>query len=118
MLAVSVFPAVVARFRSLASSLERRSQQRKYGPRKQLTLKIEGRRYVTTDWSLGGAKLGGFDQPPKRGTLLEGRLGGIRGVKGEFLAKVMHVNDNGEVALQWDEMSSSCYAALATVPRY
>ena len=114
MLAVSVIPAVVARFRSIASSL----QQRKCARRQQLTLKIEGRRYVTTDWSLGGAKLGRFDQPLKRGTLLEGRIGGIRGVKGKFLARVMHVNEQGEVALQWDEMSSSCYAALATVPRY
>ena len=116
MLAVPMIPAAVARLWTAFSGVRR--QEGKYAARKQLTLKIEGRRYRTVDWTLGGAKLDGFPQPLQRGHKLEGRIGGIRGVKGEFCAKVVQVSDKGEVALQWDEMSSSCFAALATVPRY
>ena len=118
MLAVRFIPSAVSRLWAMAFPGERRAHPRKYGPAQQLTLKIDGHRYVTVDWSLGGARLEHYHRPLKRGDVLEGRLSGIRGVKGEFVANVVRINEDGEVALQWREMTTSTFVALSSVPRY
>lgn len=118
MLAVRLIPAAVSRLWAMAFPGERRAHARQYAPTQQLTLKIEGRRCVTVDWSLGGAKLERYHRPLQRGDLLEGRIGGIRGVKGEFVANVVRVDEDGEVGLQWREMTTSTFVALSSVTRY
>ena len=118
MLADRLIPAAVSRLWAMAFPGERRVHQRRYGPTQQLTLKVDGRRYVTVDWSLGGAKLARDHRPLERGELLEGRIGGIRGVKGEFVANVVRAGEDGEIALQWREMTTSTFVALSSVARY
>src|ERR671923_57557 len=91
---------VIARIGALFSpgrrTTDRRRHPRHAGPA--LALTIEGRRYKTVDWSLGGMRLGGFHRPLARGERVSGRVGRIARTRaGEFVAEVVHVTEEGGV---------------------
>lgn len=81
-----------------------------------LTLKIEGQRIKTLDWSLGGCKIAGFHRPLRRGDRLQGRIAAVGGARsGEFLAEVMYVSEEIGIGLSWIEIASATFHALRRV---
>jgi hypothetical protein len=90
---------------------ERRRHARHVTP--SLTLKIEGRRLQTLDWSLGGCKIPPLPRPLRRGDRLSGRIAAIGGARsGAFLAEVMYVSEELGTGLGWVEMDTGLYHAL------
>jgi hypothetical protein len=78
-----------------------------------LTLKIDGRRLRTLDWSLGGCRIPALPRPLRRGDRLSGRIAAIGGARsGAFLAEVMYVSEELGTGLCWVEMDTDLYHAL------
>lgn len=93
---------------------ERRQHVRHAGPA--LTLKIEGARYQTLDWSLGGCKIPRFGRALSTGDRLAGKVVGVRGAgSGEFLAEVVHVSEEFGIGLRWVEIATATFQALRAV---
>ena len=72
-----------------------------------------GQKYRTVDWSLGGRRIqaaGGQFQLKQR---LAGRvrLAGTEG-RGDFVAEVVRIESDGQVALRWVEMSPQIFVAM------
>ncbi len=81
-----------------------------------LQLKIDGRKYRTLDWSLGGLRINGFHADVKPRDRLSGTIAGVGGVggggPGEFVAEVMRVAENGDVSVRLLEISPAIFLAM------
>lgn len=80
-----------------------------------LTVKVEGKRYDTVDWSLGGFRLAGFHRDLERTEKLEGNIDGLDTAKpGRFLAEVVWRNEAGHVGLRFLEITPAFFLAMSS----
>jgi len=95
---------------------EQRGQLRHQGPPR-LVVKIEGKKYTTEDWSIGGLRLASFERPVKPKDIISGTfMSGIPKVKDRrFEARVIRAIATGEVGLQYMEISHEAFTALREV---
>ena len=103
---------VADRLKNALGWIERRQHPRTSGPR--LTLKFDGQKYKTVDWSLGGCRIHAPAAPLKVTQRVAGRvrLSGADG-RGEFVAETVRVDGDGHVALRWLEISPHIFAAMS-----
>ena len=99
--------------RAVRSWSEKREQARHVGP-PQIVMKIDGQRYATHNWSIGGFRLVDFHRPLRSGDIIAGQfISGIRKVKDRnFDARVIRVNASGQVGAQFVELSHEAFIAL------
>lgn len=101
------------RFIKRLRTAERRRYQRiELSP---LKLKIDGKRYNTVDWSLGGFKIGRYHVPLASGDKVSGRITLEHGASGEFVAEVVGVREDGEVAFRLVEITPSIFLAMGGI---
>ncbi len=82
------------------SDHERRQHARRSSPI--LTLRIEGKKYKTLDWSLGGFRIEGFHREIRTGETLKGsvdKLGGLR--REPFEVDVVRLTQEGHVCCRF-----------------
>jgi len=94
-----------------SEAADRRQHPRVQGPL--LTLKFDGEKYKSLDWSLGGCRIrapGGHFQLRQQ---LRGRIKivGADG-RGEFVAEIVRIDADGHVSLRWLELSPHIFAAM------
>ena len=90
---------------------ERREHPRTDLPK--LTLRFGGQKFKTVDWSLGGCRINGDASQFQIKQRIQGRmqLEGAEG-RGDFLAEVVRVVENGDVGLRWLELSPHIFMAM------
>lgn len=103
--------SVVDRLKDAAAWIERRQHARTGSPL--LKLKFDGEKYKALDWSLGGCRI----RVPGHGFQLTQRIAGrvwLDGAdnRGEFVAEVVRLEADGEVALRWLELSPHIFVAM------
>jgi hypothetical protein len=110
----ALWRALPTAFAARPAPEERRRHARHRSPA--LTLVVEGHRYKTLDWSLGGFRIAAFHRPLAAGMRIEGTVRGVSGAKpGEFLAEVARVAPNG-IGLRLIEIASATFVAMAGLP--
>ncbi len=77
-----------------------------------LELRIDGHKYETIDWSLGGFRFSGFHKDVRRRDNISGTIGGVGAGPGEFVAEVMRVSDNGDVSVRLLEITPATFLAM------
>lgn len=92
---------------------ERRRFQRIELPR--IRLRIDGKRYDAIDWSLGGFKVGRCHLSLASGENVAGRIQLEHGPSGEFVAEVVGVREDGEVAFRLLEITPSVFLAMGGI---
>ena len=92
-------------------TVEQRRHVRYSGPA--LILTIEGHRYKTRDWSLGGFRVARFHRPIVPGTPVRGVIGvtGSAAV-GEFVAEIVHGSNDTGVGLRILEIAPAIFVAM------
>jgi hypothetical protein len=106
--------SIVQRILPDANFIERRKHRRIYGH--SLSLTIEGKRYETLDWSLGGFRIVDFHRmltPCQQiaGVVLD--RDGVRG--GEFTAAIVRTTVSGEVGCRWLDISCTTLMSMANI---
>ena len=94
-----------------------RGRERRRHPRvegRPLALRIDGRKYKTLNWSLGGFKISGYHAEMEPGDKIEGTIGPVAGVgPGPFVAEVVRVTEDGEVGLRLLEVLPAVFVAMS-----
>ena len=102
--------SVIERLKNAVERIERRRHLRTGSP--VLTVNVDGRKYRAMDWSLGGCRIQASStfqlKQQVRGRV---RLAGADG-RGEFVAEVVRVEADGQVALRWLELSPHVFVAM------
>jgi hypothetical protein len=81
-----------------------------------LLLKIEGRRYRTIDWSLGGFRLGPFHREATIGMRIEGDVVKSGRVQpGRFVAQVVRFTEDGGLGLRWLDIAPATFIGMSSV---
>ena len=96
------------------SDEERRQYPRTRDPA--LRLVIEGEKYPTIDWSLGGFLIGGYHRDIALRETITGKIrsrGGVVG--GEFTAKVARKTDDGQVGFRFIEITSKTWMSMSEI---
>ncbi len=93
--------------------VERRQHPRTGSSR--LTLKIDGQKYKTVDWSLGGCRI---QAPAADAFRLQQRVTGRLRLAdadgpGDFVAEIVRIEADGQVALRWLELSPQIFVAMS-----
>lgn len=89
---------------------EKRRHPRYTYPR--LRLIIEGRRYKTRNWSLGGFRVDRFHRPLGKFERMTGELRVPGGSKTTFFGEVAWTNDDNDFGLRLTELDSQVFAEL------
>lgn len=76
-----------------------------------LVMHIDGRRYETVDWSLGGFWITGFRGRSHKGAALSGTIEHPDAGGGEFVAEVVTA-DNGDVRARFMEITPAVFVAM------
>jgi hypothetical protein len=76
-----------------------------------LVLHIDGRRFETVDWSLGGFWITGFRGRSHKGAVLSGTIEHPDAAGGEFVAEVVAA-DNGDVRARFMEITPAVFVAM------
>src|SRR5258708_37708394 len=78
-----------------------------------LALRVGGQKYRALDWSLGGCRINDGTSRFRLKQQVEGRLD-LEGpeARGEFIAEVVRVGDNGDVGLRWLEFPPDLFVAV------
>jgi hypothetical protein len=102
---------------SLGSTLgtsEDRTERRKYQrtDKPPLALRVAGQKYRALDWSLGGCRINDDTSRFRVKQQIEGRLDLDGPGRGEFIAEVVRVGDNGDVGLRWLELPPDLFIAM------
>lgn len=78
-----------------------------------LRVTIEGVRYKTSDWSLGGFRLAAGPENRPIGEHVTGTVRiGMAGISGPFAAEIVRQDDEGGVAFRFIDISSRVFARL------
>jgi hypothetical protein len=84
-----------------------------------LHLEIDGKRFTTTDWSLGGFRIDGYREPLAVGARLTGQIQFINpNSPGTFVAEVVRIAETGEVGLRLLEITPAVFVAMARFKDY
>ena len=93
---------------------DRRRHRRVYG--RPLCLEIDGNKYKTRDWSLGGFRLVGSFADAKVGDRVGGTIRVPGGAEpGPFTAEVVRLTEYGDVALRFLETSPRTFLAMSAL---
>lgn len=79
-----------------------------------LLVVIDGRRYRTLDWSLGGFRIARMDRPVHCLDRLSGTVLGL-GREAEFVAEVTSVAEDGSVGVRFLELSPAVLIGLSGI---
>ena len=84
-----------------------------------LLLEIDGKRFKTTDWSLGGFRIDGYRETLAIGARLTGQIQFISSSSsGTFVAEVVRTSETGEVGLRLLEITPAVFIAMARFKDY
>ena len=103
-------------FRRLLSYLwrqDRRRYVRIVNP--PLRLRIDGKRYDTVDWSLGGFKIRRYHRGLSAGDQIQGEIRFDTVKPGEFVAEVIQVQASGDIGLRLLEITPATFLAMSGV---
>ena len=93
--------------------------ERRQHPRythRSLVLRIDGHRYRTIDWSLGGFRIGTFHREVAVGTMIEGKVAKCGRIQsGEFTAEVIRFTEDGGIGLRWMAISPATFIGMSSV---
>ena len=91
---------------------ERRQHARVAAPAMVVT--IDGVNYTALDWSLGGCRIKGEAAQFRLRQHIQGHLQ-LDGAdeRGEFMAEVVRIVENGDVGLRWLELSPHIFMTVA-----
>ena len=104
----------MAIFRRIFGGKERRQFARHAGT--SLTVQVEGHKYKTLDWSLGGFRLPSFHHPIQPKERFSGRLTPARGgTPGEFTAEVVWVKEDGHCGVKLIEITPATFLSMASL---
>jgi hypothetical protein len=93
-----------------------RRQDRRRHPRfhvDPLSLKIDGKRYKSTDWSLGGFKVSRFHGDLGSGDRISGQINFPGAPRGEFVAEVVNIYAAREFGMRFLEISPKVFLAMS-----
>lgn len=76
-----------------------------------LVMHVDGRRFETVDWSLGGFWITGFRGQSYKGTILSGRIEHPDASAGEFVAEVV-IADDGNIHARFMEITPAVFVAM------
>lgn len=112
---------ILSRASTAIGSLERRAHRRFSYPA--LQLEIDGKRFKTTDWSLGGFRINGYINGyrgvPKIGDRLSGHIKSLNSsAPGTFVAEVVRIAETGEIGLRLLEITPAVFLAMAGLKDY
>jgi PilZ domain len=108
---------ILSRASTAIGSLERRAHRRFSYPA--LQLEIDGKRFKTTDWSLGGFRITGYRGAPKIGDRLSGQIKSLNSsAPGTFVAEVVRIAETGEIGLRLLEITPAVFLAMAGFKDY
>lgn len=100
-------------FFSRLRAAERRRNQRFELP--SIRLKIDGKRYDSIDWSMGGFKIGRCHLSLVPGDSVTGVITLEHGESGEFVAEVVAVRADGQVAFRLLEITPRVFLAMGGI---
>jgi len=81
-----------------------------------LAMTIDGERYQTTDWSLGGFRVHAYHAPVEVGLRLAGTIDKGEGITpGNFTAEVVRLTETGDIGLRFLEVSPTTFLSMAGV---
>jgi len=84
-----------------------------------LRLEIDGKRYKTTDWSLGGFRINGYHEALAVGDRLTGQITPINSSgPGTFVAEVVRIAETGEIGLRLLEITPAVFITMAGFKDY
>lgn len=93
------------------SDSERRQYPRTRDPA--LRLVIDGEKYPTIDWSLGGFRIGGFHRDIALRETITGKIRSRSGiVGGAFTARATRKTDDGQIAFRFIEIASKTWMSM------
>ena len=99
-------------FLGLTPQTDRRRHRRVYD--RPIKVRVEGNKYETVDWSLGGFRIKGYHRTLEIGERLSGKIGPVDGIKaGDFIVDVVRTTDDGEVGVRFLEISSEIFLAMS-----
>ena len=76
-------------------------------------MRIDGHTYETLDWSLGGFRVNSFHQNLNRRDKISGTIVGLGATgRGDFVAEVMRVSENGDVSVRLLEIAPATFLAM------
>lgn len=78
-----------------------------------LTVTVDGHKYKTVDWSLGGFRLAGFHRPVAAKDRIAGLLAPPKGAKGDFVAEIVWTADDGHLGVRFLEITPRTFLAMA-----
>lgn len=94
--------------------IERRQYARTREPTLQLV--IEGKKYPTVDWSLGGFLIRGFHRDIEIRETVTGKIRGRGGIAGgEFTAKVARKSEDGDIGFRFIEIASKTWMSMSEI---
>ena len=108
---------ILSRTITAIGSQDRRVQRRFSHP--PLHLKIDGKRFKTADWSLGGFRINGYHKRLKIGDRLTGQIKSINSSgPGTFVAEVVRIAETGGIGLRLLEITPAVFIAMAGLKDY
>jgi PilZ domain len=108
---------IVSRASATVRSWDRRVHRRYSQP--PLHLEIDGKRFKTTDWSLGGFRIQGYQEAVAVGGRLTGQIKSFNSSgPGTFVAEVVRIAESGEIGLRLLEITPAIFVAMARLKDY
>ena len=108
---------ILSRASATVRSWDRRVHRRYSDP--PLHLEIDGKRFKTTDWSLGGFRIHGYNEAVAIGGRLTGQIQSVNSNgPGTFVAEVVWIAETGEVGLRLLEITPAVFVAMAGLKDY
>ena len=102
---------IVEHLRRYFRDRDRRQHLRTDHPR--LVMEMDGKRYTTMDWSLGGFRLERYHIELRPGDHIMGSVAFGSNPSGEFVAEMIGVGEDGSIGLRLMEISPAVFVAMA-----
>ena len=108
---------ILSRASTAIGSRDRRVHSRFSYPA--LLLEIDGKRFKTADWSLGGFRINCYHQTVEIGDRLTGTIKSINSSgQGTFVAEVVRIAETGDIGLRLLEITPAVFIAMAGLKDY
>ncbi len=103
---------ILQSFLELTPQTDRRRHRRVHD--RPIKVRVEGNKYETLDWSLGGFRIKGYHRTLEIGERLSGKIGPVDGIKaGDFVVEVVRTTDDGDMGVRILEISSEIFLAMS-----
>ncbi len=80
-----------------------------------LTVLVDGQKYKTIDWSLGGFRIKDFHRAVSPNERLQGEVSPPKGISGEFIAEIVWVSDEGHLGLKFLEIAPRTFLSMTDI---